>query len=129
MVATFLFGGYLLWETARPAVMTDAADAPEESVPNQNVSESDGQQIIVIKAKGGYVPKVSVAKAGVPTLLRVNTAGTFDCSSQLRIPSLNITRSLAPSGVTDIDLGILEPGTLSGTCAMGMYPFEIRVQS
>lgn len=97
--------------------------------PANNVSLSNGQQVVEIKAKGGYLPRVSTAKAGVPTVLKINTNGTFDCSSQVRIPSMNISRSLPPSGITEIALGTLEEGVVQGTCGMGMYPFEINVQS
>ena len=97
--------------------------------PADNVSIVDGKQIIDLRAKGGYGPKKSVAKAGIPTVLKVSTDGTFDCSSVLRIPSINISRNLPPSGSTEIDLGNPQVGTLNGTCGMGMYPFEINFQS
>lgn len=90
-----------------------------------NVKIEDGKQIVELTAKGGYIPRVSQAKAGMPTVLRINTKGTFDCSSSVRIPSMNISKNLPQSGVTDIDLGTQEAGTLLGTCSMGMYPFEI----
>jgi len=90
-----------------------------------NVSVIDGQQIIEIKAKGGYLPRKSVAQAGLPTTLRFNTNGTFDCSSSVRIPSLNISKLLPPSGTIDIDLGSPQAATLQGMCGMGMYLFEI----
>ncbi|HAE36656.1 MAG: hypothetical protein UR85_C0004G0003 [Candidatus Nomurabacteria bacterium GW2011_GWF2_35_66] len=93
-----------------------------------NVSIVDGKQIIEIKAKGGYTPRVSIAKADTPTILRFNTNGTFDCSSSVRIPSMGISKFLPQSGITDIDLGIQKTGTLQGTCGMGMYPFEIQFQ-
>jgi plastocyanin domain-containing protein len=99
----------------------------EENI--NNVSVVDGKQIIEIKAKGGYSPVHSVAKAGIPTILRVNTNGTFDCSSSIRIPSLNIGKNLPMSGTTDIDLGNPKQGILQGTCGMGMYPFEINFQT
>lgn len=91
-----------------------------------NVSIIDGKQIIEIQAKGGYIPRRSIAKSGIPTILRFNTKGTFDCSSSVRIPSMNIFKNLPQSGVTDIDLGINKTGTLKGSCGMGMYPFEIE---
>ncbi len=94
-----------------------------------NVSITDGKQIIEIKAKGGYQPRNSTAKAGMPTVLRFNTNGTFDCSSSVRIPSLNISKTLPASGATDIELGTAQIGILQGTCGMGMYPFEINFQS
>lgn len=117
-----VFSGYLLWQIGMPT-------AENQGIATNNVSIVDGQQIVEITAKGGYAPRVSTVKAGVPTILRVNTQGTFDCSSQIRVPSLNISRSLPPSGVTDIALGALEPGMLPGSCGMGMYPFQLNIES
>ncbi|MFZ2072698.1 MAG: cupredoxin domain-containing protein [Minisyncoccia bacterium] len=91
-----------------------------------NVSIVDGKQIIEIKAKGGFLPVHSTAKAGIPTILRVDTNGTFDCSSIVRIPSMNITENLPMSGTTDIDIGIQKAGIFQGTCGMGMYPFDVE---
>ena len=97
----------------------------EKNVPVQNVKMIDGKQIIEINARGGYSPNVSVAKADLPTILRINTNGTFDCSSSVRIPSLNISKYLPATGITDIDLGKQAVSTLSGMCGMGMYRFQI----
>lgn len=94
-----------------------------------NVNIVDGVQVIDLRARGGYKPEVSTAQAGIPTILKVNTSGTFDCSSAIRIPSMNVSRNLPPSGSTEIDLGIPVAGILQGTCGMGMYPFEIDFQS
>lgn len=94
-----------------------------------NVSIVDGKQIIEINARGGYQPRKSIAKAGIPTIIKFNTKGTFDCSSAVRIPSLGISKSLPQSGSTDIDIGSGEVGTLKGSCGMGMYPFEVEFQS
>jgi hypothetical protein len=91
-----------------------------------NVSVVDDVQIVELQAKGGYWPRKSVAQAGVPTILRFNTKGTFDCSSYIRIPSLKIAKALPQTGQTDIDLGIQEKGVFRGSCGMGMYPFEIE---
>lgn len=92
----------------------------------KNVSVENGVQIVEISAKGGYSPRKSVAKAGMPTTLRVNTKGTFDCSASLVIPSLNYQENLPMSGVTDVKLPIKEKGeTIQGFCSMGMYSFEI----
>ena len=93
-----------------------------------NVSVVGGKQIVELKAKGGYSPEHSIAKAGVPTVLRITTNGTFDCSSSLRIPSLNIGQNLPMSGSTDIDLGVQKVITIQGTCGMGMYPFDIKFE-
>jgi len=101
----------------------------EDYFPINNVAIVDGKQIIEIHAKGGYTPRVSNAKAGIPTILRFDTAGTFDCSASVRIPSMDISQFLPQKGVTDIDLGNPAVGTLQGSCGMGMYPFEIEFSS
>ena len=92
-----------------------------------NVSMIDGKQIISISAKGGYLPRVTTARADIPTIIKVDTRGTFDCSSALVIPSLGYRKNLPPSGETLIDVPPQKTGTsLQGLCAMGMYNFSIN---
>lgn len=92
-----------------------------------NVSLVDGKQVITINAKGGYAPKVTTAKAGIPTVIKVDTQGTFDCSSALTIPSLGYRKNLPPSGETLIDVPPQKTGTsMRGLCAMGMYNFTVN---
>ena len=98
------------------------------NIPVNNVSIVDGKQIIEVNARGGYSPRNSVAKAGIPTIVRFVTNGTFDCSSSVRIPSLGISKILPQTGSTDIDLGTQNIGKLVGSCGMGMYPFQINFQ-
>lgn len=101
----------------------------EEDVVNaNNVVVVEGKQIIEIKAKGGYQPRKSIAKSGIPTTIRFNTNGTFDCSSSVRIPSMDISKILPQSGTIDVDIGVQQAGVLKGSCSMGMYPFEIEFQ-
>ncbi len=93
----------------------------------QNVSIVDGKQIIKITANGGYSPSVSLAKAGVPSVLAVKTSGTFDCSSALSIPTLNYREILPNSAETLIDIPAQESGTtIDGLCSMGMYNFQLK---
>ena len=122
LVAALVIGGALIFTRGGDS-NTTIIKTEEQNI--NNVSTIDGKQIIELKAKGGFNPTHSVAKSGVPTILRLNTQGTFDCSSFIRIPSLGISKALPPSGSTDIDLGIQKSGTLQGTCGMGMYPFDI----
>ena len=87
----------------------------------------DGKQIIEIIAKGGYSPNVSIAKANIPTVLKVKTRGTFDCSSALVIPSIGYRKNLPPSGEILIEVPPQEAGsTLQGMCSMGMYNFSVE---
>lgn len=122
IISLVLIGGAFVF------LRSDSKTEGNDATPTNNVVIENGVQIIEIKAKGGYIPRTSVAKAGIPTILRFNTNGTFDCSSSVRIPSFNISQSLPISGLTDIELPSSNLGTLKGTCGMGMYPFEIIFQ-
>lgn len=121
IAAVILIGGIFM--------LTRGGGATPQIANANNVSIVDGTQIIEISAKGGYQPRKSIAKAGIPTIIRFDTKGTFDCSSSVRIPSMNISKNLPQTGSTDIDIGTQQVATLQGTCGMGMYPFEVEFQS
>jgi plastocyanin domain-containing protein len=92
-----------------------------------NASVIDGKQVIEIKAKGGYAPRVTVAKANMPTVINVQTSGTFDCSSALTVPAIGFCTMLPSSGVTPIEIPPQQPGTtIKGVCSMGMYSFAVN---
>lgn len=92
-----------------------------------NVSVVDGKQVIEIKAKGGYAPRVTVAKANMPTVINVQTNGTFDCSVALTVPAIGFRTMLPSSGVTPIEIPPQQPGTtVRGVCSMGMYSFAVN---
>lgn len=126
---SILFAGLII---AGSVFLTGASSSPPipgDSPENiQNVSIVDGKQIIDVTVRGGYTPKKSIAKAGVPTIVRFNTSSTYDCSASIRIPSLGISKFLPATGATDIDVGTPQVSTLRGTCGMGMYSFEIDFQ-
>jgi plastocyanin domain-containing protein len=91
IVAVLIVGGAYIFTTNNKGT--------QQVVNVNNVTLVDGKQIIEIQAKGGYLPRKSVAKVGIPTVLRFNTNGTFDCSSSVRIPSMDISKNLPPSQV------------------------------
>ena len=92
----------------------------------QNSEIRDGVQYITIDAKGGYSPKVSTAKAGIPTKLIIKTNGTYDCSASLAIHSIGFQKILPRTGETEIDIGTKNTGeTFQGVCGMGMYSFVV----
>ena len=120
LIAAVLIGGAIILSANR----SGQNDIESPSVNNVNVI--DGKQIININAKGGYSPKITAAKGGMPTVIKINTRGTFDCSSALTIPSLGYRTNLPPSGETLIDVPPQESGAvLQGLCAMGMYNFKV----
>lgn len=93
----------------------------------QNTEIRDGVQYITINAKAGYSPRVSTAKAGIPTKLIVKTNGTYDCSASLAIRSIGYQKVLSQTGEETIDIGIPKAGQqLQGVCGMGMYNFSIN---
>ena len=93
----------------------------------QNSEIKDGVQYITINARGGYSPRVSIAKAGIPTKLIVKTDGTYDCSASLVIRSIGFQKILPQTGEIQIDLGMPKVGEpLRGVCGMGMYSFLIN---
>lgn len=100
-------------------------EANYTKAPTANVEFVDGVQVVNIRAKGGYSPRRSVAKAGLPTVFRFDSKGSFDCSVSVRIPSVGISRSLDFSGNTDIEVGSPAEGLMQGSCTMGMYGFEV----
>lgn len=93
----------------------------------ENSVMKDGIQYVTINARGGYTPKVSTAKAGIPTKLIVKTNGTYDCSASLVIRSLGYQKILSQNGEEVIDIGTPKAGVpLQGVCGMGMYSFLVN---
>lgn len=127
VIVVGLFGIILILNKNKSPNTTSEQVKTEEPV--NNVKTIDGKQVIEITAKAGYSPKLSTAKAGVPTTIKFKTNGTYDCSSSVNIPSLNISKNLPGTGETEIEIGSPELGKLAGTCSMGMYFFEIDFQA
>lgn len=120
VVGVVLVGGVLLLARGNAGNAPTAADGSA-------LMDTVGSQIISIRAKGGYSPRVTTAKANVASVIRVTTQGTFDCSSAITIPALGYRANLPPSGITEIPVPPQAPGTeLRGLCAMGMYNFTVR---
>lgn len=119
VIAVLLIGGVSFY-----AIQSGANG--ENPGSGNNIVTTEGKQVIEITAKGGYLPRATVAKADTPTVLKVKTNGTFDCSSALVIPDLGYRKNLPPSGETLIEVPPQKAGsTLRGLCSMGMYSFEV----
>lgn len=124
IIVAILIAGLFIWGAL--LLSNWSPDNAEKSQGN-NVSVVDGKQIITIVAKGRYFPSKTTVQANMPTVLRVQTNGTFDCSSALTIPAIGYRANLPPSGVTDIELPAQKEGTLiRGICGMGMFDFAIQ---
>jgi plastocyanin domain-containing protein len=95
----------------------------------ENVTMENGTQIIHIRASRGYSPKTTRAKSGIPTIIRMDGTGTYDCSSAVVIPQVNYRGTLDTAKTTDIPIDA-QTGktTLRGLCSMGMYSFSIQFE-
>jgi plastocyanin domain-containing protein len=103
----------------------ETTGTPEAKTPSVEIK--DGVQYVTINVKGGYSPRETTAKAGIPTKLIMRTSGTFDCSSSLVIRQLNYRKVLPQTGDEVIDLGTPVAGNpLQGVCGMGMYSFVVN---
>ncbi len=108
------------------ARLLGSSSGGSESV-GANVTMENGTQVIAISAKGGYTPRQTNATAGLPTVIRVTTSNSYDCSVSLAVPKLRYQRFFQPSETVDIPVTAAQAaGKLSGVCGMGMYSFNIN---
>jgi plastocyanin domain-containing protein len=113
-----IFIGNLRWGN-------DVNNKKEENT--NNIEIKDGVQYITINVKGGYFPKISNAKSGIPTKLIMKTNGYYDCSLSLVIKSIGYRKVLPTKGEEIIDIGTPLPGApFLGVCSMGMYSFSVN---
>ncbi|NBV76564.1 hypothetical protein EBR66_00095 [bacterium] len=122
IISVALIGGTLYF-------ISDRSASPNgEVAQSQNVEIRDGVQYVTITAKGGYSPRITQIKGGLPTKLVVKTDDTYDCTASLVIRSVGFQKILQPTGEEIIDLGTPKSGDkVQGVCGMGMYNFQIKV--
>jgi plastocyanin domain-containing protein len=118
-----IFGALFLGDSGNDSGADVQGTAPANTVVENGIQKID------ILAKGGYSPRKITAKADIPTVLRVKTNGTYDCSTALVIRDIGFRKYLKPDGVEEISIPPQSDGTkMIGTCSMGMYSFEIFFQ-
>ncbi len=121
VIAGFLVAGSILYSSS------NRSSGEVASV--DNVSIVNGKQVIDIVAGGGYSPRLTLAKAGIPTTLHLTSRTAFDCSTAVRIPSLGFGANLTPDTPAQVELPPQAKGSqLQGMCAMGMYRFAIEFE-
>jgi plastocyanin domain-containing protein len=93
------------------------------------ITMENGTQYIKITARGGYTPRSITAKGGVKTVIRMTSAGAFDCSSSVVIPALNYEKYVQPQQTVEIPIPLEKTtGALQGLCSMGMYNFVVNFE-
>lgn len=129
ILSLLIAGGLIFFVASSGAKSTTISKKTENNSATTAVQIVDGKQIIEVTARGGYNPRDIVAKANVPTILRMKTSGTFDCSAAFVIPSLGVQKMLPQTGVTDIEIPSQTSGSnIAATCGMGMYRLNINFQ-
>src|SRR5438552_1154847 len=83
------------------------------------------QQAVLTASPGSYSPANIALRAGVPTTLVVHSDGASGCITAFIIQGRQWI--LPETGDTPIDLGVLQPGQIDFTCAMGMYSGVLTV--
>jgi len=97
---------------------------------SQAVVVENGIQYINVFARSGYSPRQIKAKANMPTVLQMETKGTYDCTTAFTIPQLSYRTYLPATGITKIDIPKDKTiGSLTGTCSMGMYYFTVNFEA
>lgn len=127
IIAVFILGGTFYYTNNTLVPSSGTTQKKVSTLPVENSVIKDGVQYITITAQSGYSPRMSTAKAGIPTKIVVKTNGNYDCSSSLVIRSLNYRNMLPNTGETTIDAGTPKAGdSLQGVCGMGMYNFLVK---
>ncbi len=92
-----------------------------------NVTQENEMQVVAINVRGDYQPRLTEAKAGVPTVLRMATQGVLSCALALSVPAAGFEQNLPSTGTMDIPLPPQKVGSsIKGICSMGMYNFEVK---
>ncbi|MBG6136737.1 sulfite exporter TauE/SafE family protein [Longispora fulva] len=92
------------------------------------VTVVDGHQTVTVTASStSYRPADIRVAAGLPTTLLIRSKDVGGCARSFVIASRNVQLLLPVNGDTPVDLGILRPGRLGYSCAMGMYTGTLTI--
>lgn len=96
---------------------------------NSDIVIRDGVQTVDITVyPNAYTPNYFQVEAGKPVKLNLTTTNQVGCTSAFRIPSLGISKRLAPGSTDYVAFTPEKPGKITFTCGMGMYSGLIDVK-
>ena len=95
-------------------------------LPASGVAADGTQSLITYQDSGGYRPENVAIYAGIPTRWTIKSSTASTCAAQLVVPRLGIQARLHV-GSNTFDLPALPAGTISYSCAMGMYGGTLTV--
>jgi plastocyanin domain-containing protein len=94
----------------------------------QTAEQTGGVQQIEITVDGGYQPRVTQLKAGVPAKLVFNRKDPSACLEEILMPDFGVAQKLPHGQKTTIDIEDPKPGTYKYTCGMQMFSGEVVVK-
>lgn len=91
-----------------------------------SIVENEKQTLEIRAVGAGYEPKKIYAKSGIPGTIKFPPTTTFGCQNSVVIPELDASKVLSRTSDTEFEFAAQPAGkTVKGSCAMGMYDFEI----
>ena len=103
-----------------------AASVAAAGLPSGSITDGS-QTLTTYQDVDGYSPGNVSIYAGIPTHWTIQSASTNSCAASLVVPSLGMSVRRLHLGANTIDLPAMEAGTISYSCAMGMYGGSITI--
>ena len=117
-----LVGGVMWYQNENDSSRGETINGSQTS----NVSIVDGKQQIVITAQQWYRPRTTIAKANMPTEIKIQGKNAYGCEAAVRIPQVNYSKIIDPTWSDIVQIPEQKPwDTIYGSCGMGMYSFQI----
>lgn len=110
-----LSSGFALTGFSFPSFPNDVPVAVGSAPPIVN----GAQEVEMAITRYGYQPSNLTIKAGVPVRWKIDGTQAYGCTSQIVIPDLGVTKSLA-QGENIVEFTAPNPGRLAFSCSMGM---------
>ncbi len=108
-----------------PYIQIDLSGGNSQTEIAQNLPVTQNAEIDI--SSSGYSPNYIRVKNGVPVNLTLKSKAAFSCASAFRIPSLGISKNLAPNDTQLLTFTPTKVGKIPFTCSMGMYRGIIEV--
>lgn len=107
-----------------PFVQVDfSGDSQAQNIQNLAVS----QNVEIDITSSGYSPNYFKVKKDVPVSLTLKSKNAFSCALAFRIPSLGISKNLAPNDTQLITFTPNRTGQIPFSCSMGMFRGTMEV--
>ena len=104
-----------------------AAEDEQQPEATQSSGLATSQDAQINISFRGYSPDYFRVKKGEPVTLTLKSDSAYSCASAFRIPSLGISKNLAPNDTQVVTFTPDKAGKIQFNCSMGMYRGIIEV--